>query len=195
MTNKNPAVALEAALPSPDAACSPHFRYWDFFECSDSWVRTRLDNVPRQRATYQAIDLLCQTVLEPIWSRFGPITLTYAFSSAALVRVIRQNPNPTITPGVDQHAGCELNRAGKPICPRLGQAVDCYVPGVSSLVVAQWAAQHTPFDRLYFYSAHRPFHISAGPDHSGSIVWLEGYRGGRHQPRVQSLERFLAFRS
>ncbi|MBY5990512.1 hypothetical protein [Ferrimonas balearica] len=177
-------------LPSPDSSCGKHFTYKDFIECSDSWVRARPSNVPQQLATYQAIDTLCQTVLDPIWAQFGPIKLTYGFSSASLVKVVKETPYPNITPSGDQHAGCELNRAGKPICPRLGQAVDCYVPGVSSLVVAQWAAQHTPFDRLYFYSAHRPFHISAGPDNSRSIVWMDGYRGGGHQPRVQSPQRF-----
>ena len=102
-----------------------------------------------------------------------------------------KNSYPNITPAGDQHSSCELNRNGKPRCPRLGIAVDFYVGGVSSHEVACWVATDTDFDRLYFYSPHNPFHVSVGPDESRSIVHMKGFLGGRHQPHVINIDKFL----
>ena len=178
-------------IPNLDEPCGQHFTYRDFIECSDSWKRTHVDNTPQQRETYLAIDQLVSEILDPVKEIFGKVVLTYGFSSAALVKEVKTNAYPNITPSGDQHASCELNRNGKLICDRKGLAVDFYVAGVSSLEVAKWIVQNTYFDRLYFYSAHRPFHVSIGPDDSKSIVFMDGYRGGRHQPKVMALDKFL----
>jgi len=183
---------LDSDTLDVDSQVGKHFTYRDFIECSDSWKRTQVDNVPQQLATYQAIDLLVERVLDPVSEKFGRVILTYGFSAPALVKAVKQNAYPNITPSGDQHASCELNRNGKPVCPRLGIAVDFHVAGVSSHEVASWIAQNTQFDRLYFYSKHRPFHISVGPEESGSIVFMDGFRGGRHQPKVMKLDKFLA---
>jgi len=178
-------------IPNLDEQCGKHFTYRDFIECSDSWKRTQVDNTPKQPETYLAIDLLVKEILDPVTETFGQVILTYGFSSAALVKEVKTNSYPNITPSGDQHASCELNRNGNLICDRKGLAVDFYVAGVSSFEVAKWIVQNTKFDRLYFYSAHRPFHVSVGPDESKSIVFMDGYRGGRHQPKVMTLERFV----
>ena len=165
-------------LPNIDSSCGTYFTYRDFIECSDSWWRTRVENTPQQVETYQAIEQLTKAILDPVKEQFGKVYLTYGFSSETLVKEVKTNPCPNITPAGDQHAGCELNRNDNLICKRQGIAVDFYVGGVSSQTVACWVAEHTPFDRPYFYSAHSPFHVSHGPENNRSIVYMEGYLGG-----------------
>lgn len=179
--------------PNIDLQCGKYFSYRDFFECSDTWKSSGVDNIPKESATYHSIREICREILDPVWEEFGEIKLTYGFSSAALVKLIKKQKFPNITQNTDQHSGWELNRNGIPYCRRLGIAVDFYVAGQSSLAVAQWVAKNTNFDRLYFYSSHRPFHVSVGPECKRSIVWMKGFRGGRHQPRVLSLDAFLNF--
>ncbi|MDP2227788.1 MAG: hypothetical protein Q8J78_09980 [Moraxellaceae bacterium] len=178
-------------LPNPESPCGIHFSYRDFLECSDTWRLYKIDNTPKELETYESIREICLEILDPVWEEFGEVKLTYAFSSPALVKLVKQQPFPNITQNTDQHSGSEFNKNGKRICSRLGIAVDFYVKGCSSLLVAQWVAKNTNFDRLYFYSAHRPFHVSVGPECKKSIVWMDGFRGGRHQPKVQTMERFL----
>lgn len=132
-------------------------------------------------------------ILDPVREHFRqPVILTYGFSGPALTKVLRTQSYPNITPEGDLHAGSELNRNGNLICERRGIAVDFYVAGTRSWDVARWVVQNTPFDRLYFYSAHRPFHVSIGPEQNGSIVFMRGFRGGPHQPVVMKRENFLA---
>lgn len=170
------------SLPHLDDHCGQHFSYRNFVECGETWERTRVDNVPKQRGTYDAIRHLVEAVLDPIASRFGKPRLTYAFASPMLSRHIRAKPYPNVTPRGDQHASCELTSRGTLICPRQGMAVDLFVPDADSRMVATWAALNTPFDRIYFYGPTRPFHISHGPERTGLIVRMNGERGGPHQP-------------
>jgi len=135
---------------------------------------------------------MTEEILDPVEEEFGKVYLTYGYSSPALVKAIKQNPYPNITPSGDQHSGSELNRNENLICDRRGIAVDFYVGGVSSLIVAQWVASNTNFDRLYFYSAHRPFHVSIGPDNSKLVMYMRGYLGGRFQPIRYNLDKLLA---
>ncbi len=176
---------------SIDAKCGEHFTYRDFIECSDSWKKSRVGNIPKQLGTYQAMERISKGILDPVYEKFGQTYLTYGFSSATLVKEIKKNPFPNITPAGDQHASCEFNRNGNPICKRLGIAVDFYVGGVSSHEVACWVVKNTNFDRLYFYSPHSPFHVSVGEDETRSIVHMKGFLGGRHQPHVMNVDRFL----
>jgi hypothetical protein len=175
-----------------DDECGRHFRYRDFVECSETWWRTRVHNVPQQPETYLAISDLVATVLDPLSDHLGRPVLTYAFSSPALTKLIKRVPYPNISQPGDQHASCELNTRGTLICTRRGMAVDIYVPGVSSFVAASWVVANTAFDRLYFYSEHRPFHVSAGPEQNKSITIMRGYKGGRHSPSTISANSFLA---
>ena len=155
-----------------------HLSFRTFLECSDSWQTNPVNNVPKQEATFVAIQNFCREVLDPVWEEFGPLTLTYGFSSPELSRIIRKG----ISPKLDQHAGHELNRSGNPICPRLGFAADFYVPKHSSLAISKWIVRNTNFDRLYFYGASRPLHVSVGPEQLKQVVILETY--GAHQRRV-----------
>ncbi len=177
------------ALPVPavgdlSARCGRHFTLRDLVECGETWVRLSvaeaIDNRPRRPETIAAIARLCADILDPMVDRFGPVQLTYAFASRCLTRHIRSG----IAPSLDQHAGCEVGRGGRPVCARMGQAVDVAVPGVASQVVARWIAAETPFDRLYFYGAERPIHVSVGPERTRSIVWVRRREGHGPIPRV-----------
>lgn len=174
-------------LPALEAHASEHFTYAELCHCSEAWRRTRVDNSPRQAATYEAIGLLCQDVLEPALAEFGALDLSYGFAGPNLTRLAPAR----IAPRLDQHAGHELNRAGALICPRLGQAADLQVPGRSSLALARFLVESTPFDRLYIYGDDRPLHVSRGPQNARSIVMLREVRG-RLAPRVLSVKDLRA---
>jgi hypothetical protein len=133
-------------------------------ECSVTWRDDKPANVPQSVDTYRSIELLCRVVLDPVCERFGPLRLTYGFSARALCRQIRERGRGPIAPSIDQHAGCEVTRIGKPICRRLGMAADFDVPGVKSHVLAAWVLESCDFDRLYFYEDNRPIHVSVGPE-------------------------------
>jgi len=160
--------------PSLNDRCGRHHRYRDLIECGETWRHYKIDNRPQRLETYAAMRELCLRVLDPVVDRFGPVELTYAFASPALDRLVRLKPYPRTTRHLDQHAGCELNRYGQPYCSRLGVAVDIRVPGVSSLVGAQWVIENTGYDRLYFYGAARSFHVSVGPENF-RVVWYSPY--------------------
>jgi len=174
-----------------DHPCGEHFVYRDLIECGETWGRLHaagtagtpvqpFDNVPRAAATFAAMRALCAAVLDPLARRFGRLELTYAFASAQLTRHIAGR----IHPPLDQHAGHELGRAGRPVCPRLGLAADVLVPGVDGREVAGWIVENTAFDRLYFYAPDRPIHVSAGPDASRQIAHMRLGPSGRRVPRV-----------
>ena len=120
---------------------------------------------------------------------FGGIRLTFGFCSRELARRIAGR----IAPALDQHAACELNARGKPICPRRGAAVDFLVPDESMLEVARWIVANTPFDRLYYYGDCKPVHVSAGPEANGAIVVMTETDSGRRIPRVTSRGRFMGY--
>lgn len=171
------------AYPAIDDHCGRHFRFRQFFEASETWEQSSAErpfaNMPLQLATYDAIRTLCRKVLDPLYeyasvlNGFSGVKLTYAFASSELVKRVRDRLEfPNVTPTGDQHAGCEFNQNGGAVCDRFGQAVDLIFPGICSARVAGWACRNTPFDRLYFYNAARPFHISAGPDNTGQIFLM-----------------------
>lgn len=59
------------------------------------------------------------------------------------------------------------------------------------LEVAQWVVANTPFDRLYFYGADKPIHVSFGPNHDRQIVRMILSKAGGLMPRVISSDVFL----
>jgi len=152
-------------LPKLHELASDHFTYADLCHCSDTWRRTGVENAPQELDTYRAISELCAKVLEPVEKEFGRIALTYGFAGPKLTLKVHGR----IAPRLDQHAGHERRVSGDYICPRLGQAADFRVPGVSSIVVARFLATMVPFDRLYLYGPDRSLHVSIGPQHACSI--------------------------
>jgi hypothetical protein len=167
-----------------DEPCGANFVLRDLVEAGETWQRTRAPNVPTQAATIAAMQRLAQDILDPVVAQFGPIQITYGFASLALTRLIRGR----IDPMRDQHAGHELRPDGTPICSRLGQAVDFWIKGVDSGIVAAWIAQHLPFDRIYFYGPSSPLHVSAGPDEKRAVIAMLQGASGRRVPAVRSAD-------
>lgn len=175
-------------MPGLDEACGPHFTYRDFIECGETWQRLRVSNLPAEAGSYNAIHALATALLAPLIDYFGMIRLTYGFAGPALTRNIASRIAPTL----DQHAAHELNRRGRPICSRLGAAVDFIVDDEDMIEVAKWIADELPFDRLYIYGPNRPLHLSYGPDHSRQVtVMMQGAKGP--YPKTLSLEKFRLF--
>lgn len=155
---------IELNPRSVDEPCGQYFRYRDLIEAGETWELHRIDNRPRQAATYDAMRLICKRVLDPIHERFGGVEITYGFVSPELDKLVRQKEHPNTSRKLDQHAGCEFHGEGAPYCDRFGLAVDLRCPGCNSAEVAKWVCQNNiQFDRLYFYSGDRPFHVSVGP--------------------------------
>jgi hypothetical protein len=179
-------------LPSLDDPCGKHFVYRDFVECSESWRSLDLDNIPERPETYAALQRLATLILDPVSERFGPIDLTYGVATRQLIKVIRRD----VSPRIDQHSSYEQSATGKIICSRGGAACDFVAKGVDSMVVAQWIVGHTSFDRLYYYGADRPIHVSATDEPIGQCVIIRQEQDSRRVlPTVISNEKFLALRA
>lgn len=169
-----------------NAPCGAHFTYRDLIECGETWqslsasLGAPFDNVPRVEATFAAMRELCTAVLDPVTERFGRPTLTYAFAGRSLTRHIPGR----IHPPADQHAGHEVDLRNRLVCPRLGLAVDFFVPGIDSREAARWIVASTAFDRLYFYGADKPLHVSVGPENNRQVVSMAVGPSGRRVPRV-----------
>tara|TARA_B100002003_G_C14007187_1_gene486054 strand:+ start:342 stop:866 length:525 start_codon:yes stop_codon:yes gene_type:complete len=165
--------------------CSKHFIFRDLIECGETWKKhsNSIDNLPKEQNTFTSIRLLCEQILDPVADHFAKITLTYGFASSNLTQLIKRR----IYPALDQQAGYEKKRNGQYICPRLGQAVDFYIPKISSKEIGQWIIQHTSFDRLYFYGNNKSLHVSVGPENKQQIVKMtQSTNTNRLVPKVVS---------
>jgi hypothetical protein len=166
-------------IPDPDKTCGQHFTYRQLIECGETQRQTSLPNLPKRPDSYTALADLTAYILDPLIDYYGPIKLTYGFSSPALAKNIKGR----IAPKLDQHAACELNRKGEPVCPRLGAAVDFMVEDEDMEEVARWIIAKLPYDRLYFYGKDRPIHVSYS-EQPAREAWEMRQGGGRRVPRV-----------
>ncbi|MBE9160619.1 hypothetical protein IQ265_27915 [Nodosilinea sp. LEGE 06152] len=135
--------------------------------------------------TLPALEALCRHIVDPVIDEFGRdrFLLTYGFCSVELKRWLAKKDPVTgkkhgiATPSVDQHMAHEVNRNGRYYCDRLGAACDFRVLDLPSDVLVDWiVAQKLPFDSLYFYGAHRPIHVSRGPQHK-RYLWAFAAKG------------------
>ena len=176
------------SIPDLDDRCGANFTFRDFIECGETQQRLGLRNIPLNPLTYNAIHRLAVCVLDPIIDYFGAIRLTYGFCSSALAKHIDER----IAPKLDQHASHECNRLGKPICHRLGAAVDFFVEDENMLEVAQWITRNCPFDRIYFYGSDKPLHVSLAEPAAGQItLMLPSKQSGQRVPKTMGTEGFL----
>jgi len=174
---------------APADFCSLYFRYQDLLHCGESWQLHRPDNIPLQPQSWLDLAAVANSLLDPITEHFGRPVLTYGFAGAELQKLIKQKSRPQIAPKLDQHAASELNRNGKPICPRGGAAVDFYVTDLNSWQLALWVAQRLPFDRMYLYGAKRPIHLSFHQEPKRQITLLRELESGQLIPQQISLAR------
>ena len=109
------------------------------------------------------------------------VKLTYGFCSPELAKLIPAR----IAPELDQHASHELNKRGRLICKRLGAAADFVVEHENMLEVAEWVANNTPFDRLYYYGPSNPIHVSFAPEKKGEFIEMHNAMGRQLVPKVR----------
>ena len=166
-------------LPDLDAHCGQYFTYRQLIECGETHSKTGLATLPKQPDSYTALCDLTIHILDPVIDYFGMVKLTYGFCSPELARHIKGR----IAPKLDQHAACELNRKGGPVCPRLGAAVDFIVEDEDMEEVARWIIANLPYDRLYFYGKDRPVHASYSAT-PAKEAWEMREIGGRRVPRA-----------
>ena len=180
------------SIPSLDAACGANFTYRDFIECGDTQKRLGLKNIPLNPQTYNSLLAVATDVLDLVIDYFGSIRLTYSFSSADLTKHI----DGRIAPKLDQHAAHECSLNGRPICDRLGAAVDFLVEDEDMLEVAQWIAKNCNFDRIYYYGIDRPIHVSVSASPVRQITIMQTSSGSaRKVPKTITVEKFLSIQS
>ena len=166
-------------IPHLDSRCGAHLKYRDLIECGETQNRLGLRNLPSNPATYNALHKLATELLDPIIDYYGSIRLTFGFCSADLARCIPAR----IAPKLDQHAGEEVDKAGDSICERRGAACDFIVDDEDMYEVARWIIENVAFDRLYFYGAQKPLHLSHSSNVSRAAFDMRPNEGGRRIPR------------
>jgi hypothetical protein len=179
------ALVRSERIPDLDQPCGSNFTYRSLIECGETQQRLGIRNLPLNPATYTALYDLATQILDPVIDYFGGIRLTYGFCSAELGRHI----NKRVAPKLDQHAGHELGRRGLRICDRGGAACDFIVDDENMREVADWIVANLPFDRLYFYGADRPIHISYGPQNSRAAYQMVLTAAGTVVPRIYAISR------
>lgn len=170
------------SIPELDHPCGRNLSYRQLIECGETQQTTGLANCPKQPDSYTALYDLAIHILDPVIDYFGMIRLSYGFCSHDLGKHIKKR----VAPKLDQHAAYELNSKKNLICPRLGAAVDFIVDDENMREVADWVAENTPFDRLYFYGEDRPIHVSYGPEQKGEYIDLVMTDKGRQVPRKRA---------
>ena len=166
-------------IPNLDEKCGANFSFRSFVECGVTQRKLAIENRPLSPETYNALYDLATMVLDPVIEYFGAINLTYGFCSAELARHIRK----ATAPRLDQHASFERNRAGRLICDRGGAACDFIVEYENMAEVADWIISNTPFDRLYFYGADRPIHVSYSEQGARAAFHMKVSKNGHLIPR------------
>ncbi|MEI6067532.1 MAG: DNA phosphorothioation-associated putative methyltransferase, partial [Methylococcaceae bacterium] len=170
-------------IPDVDDHCGQNLTYRQLLECGEIQHTTGLANRPQQPDSYTALYELATHILDPVIDYFGMIKLTYGFCSHELGKHI----NKRVAPKLDQHAAHEVNSKKNLICPRLGAAIDFIVDDENMREVADWVAENTPFDRLYFYGEDRPIHVSYGPEQKGEYIDLVITDTGRQVPKKRNI--------
>jgi DNA phosphorothioation-associated putative methyltransferase len=166
-------------IPELDEACGQYLTYRQLIECGETQQATGLANLPKQPDSYTALCELAVNILDPVIDYFGMIKLAYGFCSHELGKLIKKR----VAPKLDQHAAHELNSKNNLICPRLGAAVDFLIEDENMREVADWVAENTPFDRLYFYGENRPIHVSYSAEPKGEYIDMILTENGRQVPR------------
>ncbi len=166
-----------------DDPCGDHFTYRDLIECGITQAKYKIPNLPIEPESYRALKDLASNILDPVWEKYGPIALTYGFSSPELIRQIPGR----IAPYLDQHAAHEKRRDGKLICQRSGAACDFKIKDKNMRGVAEWTFLNTPVDRLYFYGPNDPIHVSFSDNRAHQFVEMLLHDNGKRYPRVVRL--------
>ena len=172
-------IQFTQSIPDLDDKCGLNFRFRDLIECGETQQRLGLRNLPSSADTYNALFQLAEKILDPVIDYFGGIKLTYGFCSGELGKQIKER----VEPSLDQHASHEKKKNGNFICERLGAACDFIVEDEDMKEVADWIIENLQFDRLYFYGADRPIHVSFGPSNQKSAFFIQKLDGKKIIPK------------
>jgi hypothetical protein len=172
-------IQFTQSIPDLDDKCGLNFRFRDLIECGETQQRLGLRNLPSSADTYNALFQLAAMILDPVIDYFGGIKLTYGFCSGELGKQIKER----VEPSLDQHASHEKKKNGNFICERLGAACDFIVEDEDMKEVADWIIENLQFDRLYFYGADRPIHVSFGPSNQKSAFFIQKLDGKKIIPK------------
>jgi len=167
-------------IPNIDDPCGANLSYRDLIECGETQAWTGLPNRPKEPGTYTALYELAKRVLDPVIGYYGMFKLTYGFCSQQLAKQIKAR----IAPELDQHAGHERKKTGRPVCERLGAACDFLVEDEDMEEVAHWVFENTEVDRVYFYGKDCPIHVSYSETPARQLVAMLPAPSGRRVPRV-----------
>jgi DNA phosphorothioation-associated putative methyltransferase len=170
-------------IPDLDAPCGANFLYRDLIECGETQMRTEIPNIPKESDSYTALFELSTKILDPVIDYFGRINLTYGFCSEQLAKHI----SCRIAPKLDQHASHEISKNKRPICERLGAAVDFVVQDENMREVAEWIIQNIEFDRLYYYGNDKPLHVSHSNNPKKLAYEIYISKSGKRLPKSFSI--------
>ncbi|AXR08251.1 hypothetical protein D0Y50_18945 [Salinimonas sediminis] len=129
---------------------------------------SKISNSPHNVQTIRSLEKLVWDLLLPIERHFGKETVhvTYGFTSTELKRYISKYSSANTYPALDQHASYEKNAKDNSICSRGGAACDFYVLGMPSSDIVKFISKHLEYDRIYYYGADRPLHVSVNLNES-----------------------------
>ncbi|MCL6272214.1 hypothetical protein M3P05_20030 [Sansalvadorimonas sp. 2012CJ34-2] len=185
-------------MPKLEHKCGEFLRFRDLISCGEAQQWSGVANTPKSSASWEALADLACNILDPVMLQFGRIELTYGFCSLELIRARNRMSRergifPAIFPKLDQHCCHEVNNQGQQICERGGAACDFIVPGTSTLAVTRWIIEKLPFDRLYFYCADKPLHVSYNSEgRTRQVTVMKPKAAGRgYIPATMKAETFL----
>lgn len=168
------------SIPPLEQRCGQYLTFKDLIHCGETQAKLGIPNLPLNPDTYNALYALSTVVLDSVIDYFGAIRFTYGFCSSALAGKI----NSRTSPKLDQHASHECNKQGRPICGRLGAAVDFIIEDEDMIEVAQWIFENLQFDRLYLYGREKPLHISYSSTPARLVTFMVPTATGRLMPRA-----------
>ncbi|TKB46329.1 hypothetical protein [Thalassotalea mangrovi] len=142
------------------------------------------DNWPRKENTLNSLIDLVEQILIPLERTFGELHITYGFVSAELNRHIQKHSPQGTYPSIDQHSGSEVNTADNLICDRNGLACDFLIKGFEQCMdeIMGYIVNNLSFDKLYYYGADRPIHISVGQENAKHLQVMGISKNGRRIP-------------
>jgi hypothetical protein len=141
-----------------------------------------ISNKPKSTDTIQALELLVSEILIPIECEFGDLKVTYGFTSSELAAYIRKNASAGTAPSLDQHSSCEHNQRSNKVCERGGSACDFIIENESMADVTRFITKYLNFDRIYYYGANRPIHVSVNNVPSRHLQLMSKNAEGRRFP-------------
>jgi hypothetical protein len=148
-----------------------------------------IDNNPKSSESKNALELLINEILIPLERKFGKIKITYGFTSAKLQQYISKHSPAGTAPKLDQHSASELNVAGRQICERNGASCDIIIENYSSSAVVRYIVSKLNYDRIYFYGAQRPIHVSVSDTPIKHLQIMRNSINGKRYPAQKAFDK------